>query len=163
MLLLPAHYAWRFFKAFEIGWLWNARATRFDLWGSNNQTARCRIHYFLSASFLSFSFFFLFHYHNSLQGRRTTATLTSTLRMRTVRLTSSPGGTWTSKTHCSFSAATAKANGQSGWQWGYVSSGSHDRGPLGNNLLLPGDNNNNNILFYNGQSHCLYLRGVVAH
>lgn len=64
MLPLPAHCVWRFFKAFEIGWRWNARATRFDLCGSNDQTARCTTHCFLSASF----FFFFSHLPQQLTG-----------------------------------------------------------------------------------------------
>lgn len=66
MLPLPAHCVWRFFKAFEIGWQWNTRATRFDLWGSNDQIARCRTHYFLSASF-----FFLFFFQMTTTAYRT--------------------------------------------------------------------------------------------
>lgn len=104
MLLLPAHYVWRFFKAFEIGWLRNAGATRFKLWALNGQTATSRIHFFLSDSFfLVFVSFFSSNFHNSSQDRRITATLTNTLRMTTVRLTSSLVGTWTSETSCSSS------------------------------------------------------------
>lgn len=47
---LPPHYVWRFFKAFvEIGWLWIAMATGFDLLAAKDQGVRCRI---------SFDFFF---------------------------------------------------------------------------------------------------------